>query len=672
MAEGSSIERESHGRRFGRGSTSLLAPLWTHPRKVRRGLKALTDVVAWVVAIAAATALRYELIPGQIEWSGAPAMAALACAVHLLIGGWLGLYNGRRRTGSFDEVSLLFATVVATTTVVTLVNIAAGSPRLIPLSSSVAGGFIALAIVCGTRYVWRASFHRQLRPSAQEATPLVVIGAGEAGQQVVRSMLSQPDSPYLPVALVDDDRSKANLEVMGVPVMGVCEDLGRVGNATGAESALIALPSADGALVRRLSRIAHEAGLSVHVLPPIGELLDGGVRLSDVRELRPADLLGRHEINTDMAQIAGYLAGKRVLVTGAGGSIGSELCRQIQPFGPAHLILLDRDESALHGVQLSLDGHGLLDSPDLALCDIRDRGALERVFDVHRPEVVFHAAALKHLPLLERFPGEALRTNVWATLDCLEIAASSGVEHFVSISTDKAADPTSVLGYSKRIAERLTASVDRRAPGSFLSVRFGNVLGSRGSVLTAFESQIAAGGPLTVTDPEVTRYFMTVEEACQLVIQAGAIGDEGQALVLDMGEPVRITEVAQTLADQAAHPVKVVYTGLRPGEKLHEQLFAAGERDRRPRHPLVSHVDVPPLDTDLVRELDPTREAGALVEDLVALCATGAGTSNASTTSTLQRGVRSMVHQFHNGSSPSRASSTSPSPQRGSSRRRAR
>jgi FlaA1/EpsC-like NDP-sugar epimerase len=603
---------------------SIVMPLATRPRGVRRSLKAIADVTAWMFAISIATALRYEVIPAAIEWSGVPVMVVLAATVHLLVGGWLGLYSGRRRTGSFDEVSLLFATVVATTALITLVNLAAGSPRLIPLTSSVTGGAIALVLVCGSRFLWRAALNRVLRPSGHGAARLIVIGAGEAGQQIVRSMLSQPNSPYLPVALVDDDRSKVKLEVMGVPVSGTTDDLARVATETRADAALIALPSADGALVRQLSRAAHAAGLSVHVLPRVEMLLDDGVGVSDVRELTPADLLGREPLNTDVEQIAGYLTGKRVMVTGAGGSIGSELCRQIQPFAPASLVMLDRDEAALHSVQLSLDGRGLLDSPDLVLCDIRDRDALERCFDAHRPHVVFHAAALKHLPLLERFPDEALRTNVWGTLDIMEIAAGRHVEHFVNISTDKAADPTSVLGYTKRIAERLTAHVSRQAAGVFVSVRFGNVLGSRGSVLTAFESQIARGGPLTVTHPDVTRYFMTVEEACQLVIQAGAIGENGEALVLDMGQPVRIAEVAQTLADQASRPIEVVYTGLRPGEKLHEQLFATGEIDRRPRHRRVSHVEVPPLDPALARSVDVRLDIESLVQEVMTLSTNGA------------------------------------------------
>jgi FlaA1/EpsC-like NDP-sugar epimerase len=324
-------------------------------------------------------------------------------------------------------------------------------------------------------------------------------------------------------------------------------------------------------------------------------LFSSAVAVSDIRPVTNEDLLGRRTIDTAVAEIAGYLQGRRVLVTGAGGSIGSELCRQITRFAPADLIMLDRDESGLHQVQLSIEGRAMLDSRSVVVCDIRDKSALFAVFDEHRPEVVFHAAALKHLPLLEMWPAEAVKTNVFGTQNLIDAAKRARVARFINISTDKAANPISVLGYSKRLAERLTAAAGTDANGTYLSVRFGNVLGSRGSVLITFRQQIEAGGPVTVTDPEVTRYFMTIEEAVQLVIQGGAIGDNGEALVLDMGEPVRIVDLARQLVAQAPRPVEIVYTGLRPGEKLHEDVLGTGEVDLRPRHPLISHVAVPAI-----------------------------------------------------------------------------
>jgi FlaA1/EpsC-like NDP-sugar epimerase len=329
-----------------------------------------------------------------------------------------------------------------------------------------------------------------------------------------------------------------------------------------------------------------------------------------------------------VASVAGYLTGRRVLVTGAGGSIGSELCRQIHQYKPAQLIMLDRDESALHAVQLSIHGRAMLDTPDVVLADIRDAQRVLEIFERLRPEVVFHAAALKHLPMLEQYPAEAVKTNVWGTLAVLDAAKAASVHRFVNISTDKAANPVSVLGYSKRLAEGLTAAAAAETGDTFLSVRFGNVLGSRGSVLTAFTAQIEAGGPVTVTDPEVTRYFMTVQEAVQLVIQAAALGQAGEALVLDMGEPVRIDDVARRLIDMSGRCVDVVYTGLREGEKVHEELFGTGEADRRPVHPLLSHITVPAVEPAMVQAFDLWGDPRSVVETLCEACdKMGAGPS---------------------------------------------
>jgi FlaA1/EpsC-like NDP-sugar epimerase len=551
-------------------------------RRRRLAGRIAADAAAWSLAITFATLLRYEFAVTRPLWWRMVVVIALAAVAQTALGFVTGLYRGRRRTGSFDEVTVLAATAFWTTLVVTDVNLLLGSVRLVPLSATVLGGFTALALQAGIRWCWRATAERRLRPTATDAVKLLVFGAGESAAFIIAQLLRNPLAPYLPVALLDDDRGKANLQIAGVPVVGSRSAIGPAARATGATALLIAIPSATGELVRELSELASAADLRIKVLPTVGELIDGRVGAADIRPLTDEDLLGRHQIDTDVDAIAGYLTGKRVLVTGAGGSIGSELCRQIDRFAPAKLVMLDRDESALHAVQLSIDGRALLDSDDLVLADLRDRDHVEQVFVTHRPQVVFHAAALKHLTLLERHPAEGFRTNALATLDLLEVAADHGVERFVNVSTDKAANPTSVLGYTKRVAERLTSAVAERAEGTFMSVRFGNVLGSRGSVLTAFRAQLERGGPLTVTDPDVSRYFMTVSEACQLVIQAGAIGRRGEALVLEIGEPVRIDDVARRLAEQSPHPVEIVYTGLRPGEKLHERLFGVNECDHRP------------------------------------------------------------------------------------------
>ena len=457
---------------------------------------------------------------------------------------------------------------------------------------------------------------RGRRPAGTGASRLLVFGAGEGGADVVRTMRRDPASPYLPVALLDDDRRKRHLSLSGVPVVGTRADLASAAARYDARSVLIAIPSAPARLIREFTDEARQVGLDVKVLPAWHEVVRGSARPGEIRSPTIADLLGRREVRTDLAAAADYLAHKRVLVTGAGGSIGSELCRQIAQLCPAELILLDRDESALHALQMSLRGRASLDSPDIALLDIRDGPALDALFAARRPQVVFHAAALEHVTALEANPGEAVKTNVWGTSHVLA-AAAHGVERLVNISTDKAADPRNVLGQSKRIAERLTAAVACRSGRTFVSVRFGNVLGSRGSVLETFRAQIAAGGPVTVTDPDVTRYFMTVEEALELVIQAGAIGEPGEVLVLDMGEPVRIVDLARRLIDEAGRQVPLEVTGLRPGEKLHEDLFGAEEpRDHRPRHLQVSQAVVPVLHPARVWGIDaysdPKTIAGAL------------------------------------------------------------
>ncbi len=582
-------------------------------------VQAVIDAAAWITALTLATLLRFDFQLGAINVAGVAMMLPLAVEAQLVAGYALGLYRGRWRFGSFDEIEALVKAVLLTTAAIFLLDLLLADDRSIPLSSALAAGPMALVLMAGARYAWRLRLERRRRPTGLDGTRLLVFGAGEGGGQVITAMMRDPASPYYPVGILDDDEEKRNLTIMGVPVLGDRTKMAEMAEQYQAEALLVAIPSADATLLSEIADLAAAAKLTVKVLPPVRDLFGGGVGLGDIRDIDVKDLLGRHQIETDVASIAGYLTDKRVLVTGAGGSIGSELCRQISRFGPSELVMLDRNETGLHSVELSISGKALLDSDDLILGDIRDVDFLRRLFERRRPEVVFHAAALKHLPLLERAPGEAIKTNVWGTLSVLEAAADTGVQRFVNVSTDKAADPVSVLGYSKRIAERLTAHF-AQGGRAFMSVRFGNVLGSSGSVITTFHEQLKVGGPLTVTHPDVTRYFMTVEEACQLVIQAGAIGRPGEALVLDMGTPVRIAEVAERLATQAKRPTRVAITGLRRGEKLHEALLGAREVDERPIHPSISHVPVAPLDPMQARSLDPSEPDEVIIETMSYLC----------------------------------------------------
>ena len=550
------------------------------------------DVAVWTLALVLATWLRYEFTLEFVSRRDLFVLAGVIAVVHTVFGWSIGVYRRRWRYGSFDEAIAVAAAFGATGLVGAGYVFAAGGaiPRSVPVIGTALAGLLAVA----GRSVWRLWNSRLDRPT--EATPVVIVGAGEVATQTIRSLLANRNSSYLPVAMVDDDPLKRRLRIQGVPVMGTVESLVRVAARTGATTVLLAAPAASQHTRRRIAELAAVAGLDLLAVPALDDVLSGGP--VDIRPVTETDLLGRPPAAIDPEEISAYLTGRRVLVTGAGGSIGSELCRTIARFEPASLVMVDRDESGLHATQLSIDGRAMLDSRDLELADLRDRGRVRQIFDDHRPEVVFHAAALKHLPLLEMYPEEAWKSNVVVTHDLLDLALEYGVDRFVNISTDKAADPTSVLGWTKRIGERLTAdaATKARAGQNYISVRFGNVLGSRGSVLTAFESQVRSGGPITVTHPEVTRYFMTIEEAARLTVYAGAIGRPGEVLVLDMGDPVRIVDVANRFALRSDPPLEVVFTSLRHGEKIHEVLFAADERDRRPIHPLISHVDVPRLD----------------------------------------------------------------------------
>lgn len=561
--------------------------------RLRFALQAGFDAGCWFVALHLAALLRFDFARSRIDEVTLLVAALLVAAAQVVIGRLAGLYIHRWRYGTFEEVGAATLSAGALTAVATVVNLFG---RPLPVSVPLLAGPVALCGMIAGRAAWRVLLERATRPSEESSERVIVFGAGDGGLQVVRAMLSSPNSPYIPVALLDDNPDLRNLRVKSVRVVG-----GRAWIKTAAErfratKLVVAVPSASSELMRDLVALADEAGLGTLVLPPVAELFGSAVQLGDIRELTEADLLGRRELNTDVEQVAGYLTGRRVLVTGAGGSIGSELCRQLHKFAPASVVMLDRDESALQAVQISIEGRGLLDSRDLVVASIRDRDRLVEVFQEHRPEVVFHAAALKHLSLLEMHPEEGFKTNVLGTQNMLSVCAEFGVETFVNISTDKAADSTSVLGRTKRLAEQLTAHAALEASGTYLSVRFGNVLGSRGSVIPLFRAQIERGGPVTVTHPDVTRFFMTIEEACQLVIQAGASSASGEVMVLDMGEPVPIVDLARRLIAESDRRIDIQFTGLRPGEKLHEVLFGPDEDPQPSEHPLISRVKVPSLD----------------------------------------------------------------------------
>lgn len=557
--------------------------------------KYLLDALAWAVAIVVAVILRYDLDAAQIEWSPIILLVLAAAAVQLVAGWLVSLYRGRHPYGSFSEVLALVWVMVTVLLVLGIPVMLFGSTWLIPRSTVLLAVPLAFVFMGAVRYLKRLIAEHTMGPP-ETGEKALVFGVGYLGGVIVKRMRTDRNSPFVPVGLIDDDPLKRNVWLHGVKVLGTRRDLAEIASRTGATVLVIAIGNADAAVFRSVADDADAAGLQVKVLPSLTEVREGRSRLRDLRDISIEDLIGRYPVDTQLESIAGYLQGKKVLVTGAGGSIGAELCRQITKFHPAELIMLDRDETGLQSTQISISGHGLLDTMDVVLADIRDVESLAKIFTERRPDVVFHAAALKHLPMLEQYPTEAWKTNVIGTLNVLRAAMGVGVSTFVNISTDKAANPTSVLGHSKRVAEKLTAWAANKTGKKFVSVRFGNVLGSRGSMLPTFTSLIEAGGPLTVTHPEATRYFMTIPEACQLVIQAGGIGRPAEVLVLDMGEPIKILDIAERMIEMSGKDIAIVYTGLRQGEKLHEVLVGVNETDDRPIHPKISHTSV-----DLIR-----------------------------------------------------------------------
>lgn len=568
-------------------------------RWASRVLQYSVDAEAWVIAITFAVLFRFDFVADRVNWLSVGVLAVLAMLLQAALGWFLALYRGRHQHGAFHEAQTLLGTVLIVAAVLFGVSVFLLTAPGLPRSSALVALPVAFVLMGGSRYLQRLVSERRIRPrdSAERA---LIYGAGQTGEYLVKRMLSDPASPYRPVGLIDDDPDKRNLRLSNVPVLGSGGDLTALAHKTDATALVLCVARAEADFIRHVSDHADKAGLRMMVMPLLSEILEDGMKLGDIRDVAIEDIIGRRPVDTQVDSIAGYVTGKRVLVTGAGGSIGAELCRQLSKYSPRELIMLDRDETGLHGVQITISGHGLLNSDDVVLADIRDPKAIFQIFERRKPEVIFHAAALKHLPMLEQYPEEAWKTNVLGTLNVLEAARSVGVKTFINISTDKAANPTSVLGHSKRIAERLTAWTAAESKETYLSVRFGNVIGSRGSVLPTFIAQIEAGGPVTVTHPDVTRYFMTIPEACQLVVQAGAIGRPGEVLILDMGHPVKILDVANRMISMSGRPVDIVFTGLREGEKLHEELFGVSERDERPFHAKVTHTAVPPLDPALL------------------------------------------------------------------------
>ncbi|HKG44723.1 MAG TPA: nucleoside-diphosphate sugar epimerase/dehydratase [Gaiellaceae bacterium] len=484
---------------------------------------------------------------------------------------------------------------------------------------------LTLALIAGSRLLARTLMERPTSGIVARGKEVLVVGAGDAGQLVIREMQRNRQLGYTPIGLIDDDRRKKNLRIHGVRVLGTTDDLRHILRDNRPDEVILAIPSASGEMRQRIVNVTREGNVPVKTLPGLYELIAGESDLAtQIRPVQVEDVLGREPVEVDLETTAAYLKDATVLVTGAGGSIGSELCRQIARVGPRRLILVDQGETALFEIERELvDERGFAASIPV-LADCKSRRKMQQVFDRYRPDVVFHAAAYKHVPLMEANPLESVRNNALATRVLAEIAVEFGTERFVLVSTDKAVNAKTVMGQSKALCEWIVAAYGARddIASRFVAVRFGNVLGSSGSVIPIFRRQIAKGGPVTLTHPEMTRYFMTIPEAASLVVQAGAIGGRGDVFVLDMGEPVRILDLAMQMirlsGKDPEHDIEVEIVGTRPGEKLHEELWGEGEVAEPTAHPKIMRVRGPIVDSmwleDELAELDRLVRDGETLE----------------------------------------------------------
>lgn len=507
----------------------------------------------------------------------------------LIFGFLLGIYRGKYKVGTIDEMLAIntvsfIASLISMSTRIFL-NIG-NYPRSVPIISALIFVLLALTI----RAIYRLYFVSR-KISAGGSNNILIYGAGILGQQIANLVSVNPKMNL--VGFIDDDPYKSRLVINGNRVVTNFKNLENFLRDNNVNQILLAITNLEKSKIDFVTKICGNYKVSLRAIDSGSQILLGVRNLDDLISLNQNSLLGRDQISIDREAITKLLKGKSILVTGSGGSIGSEIARQCVSYSPREIYLLDRDESALHSLELEIFGTGLMNRESIVLVDIRDRAALDEVFKAIKPQIVFHAAALKHLPILEKYPEEALKTNVEGTRNVLELSEEYSVEIFVNISTDKAADPSSILGISKMKAEQLTRTMSEHSKNSkYISVRFGNVIGSRGSVMHTFKYQIDNDLPITITDPEVTRYFMTVKEAVELVLQSSVVGGNGETLILDMGDPVRIVDVAQFMIKQSGKELPIKFTGLREGEKLHEVLNSKTENLENKYHAKIFHTNI--------------------------------------------------------------------------------
>jgi FlaA1/EpsC-like NDP-sugar epimerase len=551
--------------------------------------------------------IRFEgTIPEEYIWTVTHSAWA-ATLIYLAVFYVFGLYKRLWQYASTGELlSIVFAVTVGTAGTISAVYFIA--PMRYPHSVSALLWFTTVFLIGGSRFAWRILQENVFTPHVPGSqNQVLIIGAGDAGVMAARELKNKNFREGRPVGFIDDAVKKQKLQLMGIPVLGTRKDIPRVVKNHNIDDIIIAMPSASGEDIREIVQICEKTGVDLKIMPGVFDVMSGRVDAKEIRHVQVEDLLGREPVTVDLDEVAGYLTGETVLVTGGGGSIGSELCRQVIKFNPSKLVIVGHGENSVFDIEQELRSeHPGLDVATEIL-DIKDRDKVQIVFQRYSPGVVFHAAAHKHVPLMERNPEEALKNNIVGTTNLAEAADAVNVKTFVLISTDKAVNPTSIMGTTKRVAEMVIQSLDKRSNTKFVAVRFGNVLGSRGSVIPTFKKQIAKGGPITVTHPEMVRFFMTIPEASQLVIQAGAMGKGGEIFILDMGKPVKIVDLARDLIRLSGFEpdvdIMIRFTGMRPGEKLYEELLTAEEGTSATKHKRIFVAKPNNINTHQLEEL---------------------------------------------------------------------
>jgi FlaA1/EpsC-like NDP-sugar epimerase len=571
--------------------------------RYRRAVSVGVHLAIFVVAQVGAFLLRFEFDVPDSYLAPAALWVVVSLGIRLAVFASFGMFAGMwRYTGAKDLAALAKSATLST--LIFTVFLVLGSYHSYPRSILVIDFMLTMLLVGGLRFGVRSLWQLAATVSQKKEGAIrrvLIVGAGNAGEALVREMQKAHGGRYEVVGFADDDATKKGARIHGVPVLGPIDEVPAFIERQRPDEVVIAIPSASGRAMRRIVNLVKSGSITIRTMPGIDQLIDGRVTINQLRSVNIEDLLGREPVRLDMQSIASLIEGRVVMVTGAGGSIGSELCRQVGRFAPSKLLLVERSENALFEIHRELGK-----TPDgvvvPCMADITDEPRMRRLFAEHQPAVVLHAAAHKHVPMMEENPGEALKNNIGGTRMVANLANEFGVDRFVMISTDKAVNPTSVMGATKRVAELYIQALSQRSKTRFVAVRFGNVLGSAGSVIPIFKEQIAVGGPVTVTHPEMKRYFMTIPEASQLVLQAATMGNGGEIFVLDMGEPVKIVDLARDLITLSGltpdKDVEIRFTGLRPGEKLFEELSTADEMAEKTRHPkiFIGKLPVRPFD----------------------------------------------------------------------------